>query len=109
MKKVLIYLLLSAFTPFLKAQQVQSIQEAMANYDYENALTLIAHEDSLTVPLLYQKGRALKGLGRNAEALDVFRLLTVQDSLNPRAYIEAGECYKTLGKFQPPLQCYRRP
>lgn len=108
MKKVLIYLLLSAFTPFLKAQQVQSIQEAMANYDYENALTLIAHEDSLTVPLLYQKGRALKGLGRNAEALDVFRLLTVQDSLNPRAYIEAGECYKTLGKFQSALQCYRR-
>lgn len=32
----------------------------------------------------------------------------MQDSLNPRAYIEAGECYKTLGKFQPALQCYRR-
>ncbi len=108
MKKFFFYLLLSAFTPFLKAQQTQSIQEAMANYDYENALTLIEHEDSLTVPLLYQKGRALKGLERNAEALQVFRLLTVQDSLNPRSYIEAGECYKILGKFQPALQCYRR-
>ena len=111
MKKSIICLLLAAFAVWAKGQQpqqLQSIQEAMANYDYENALTLLAQEDSLPVPLLYLKGRALKGLGRNGEALEVFRLLTVQDSLNPRAYIEAGECYRMRGKFQSALQCYRR-
>ena len=108
MKKSIICLLLAVLAPWAKAQHPQSIQEAMSNYDYENALTLLAQEDSLTVPLLYLKGRALKGLGRNGEALDVFRLLTVQDSLNPRAFIEAGECYKMQGKYTPALHCYQR-
>ena len=44
----------------------------MANYDYETALMLIDQETP-TVPLLYQKGKALKGLGNNLEALSVFQ------------------------------------
>ena len=57
----------------------------MANYDYETALMLIDQETPI-VPLLYQKGKALKGLGNNLEALSVFQEVVVQDSLNPRAY-----------------------
>ena len=85
----------------------QDIRDAISNYDYEKALNLMKEEPA-TIPLLYLKGKALKELGRDKEALEVFHLLTIQDSLNPRAYIEAGECYKTQGKYQPALKCYRR-
>ena len=105
-------ILLFAFLGHILATTAQSpvsndIREAMNNYDYEAALQLMEKTPS-SIPLLYLKGKALKELGRNNEALNVFNQLTKQDSLNPRAYIEAGECYKTLGKFQPALLCYKR-
>lgn len=89
MRKLLIALCLSACYSYMAAQTGNAIQDAMANYDYETALTLISQETP-TVPLLYQKGRALKGLGNNDEALLVFQEIVTQDSLNPRAYIEAA-------------------
>lgn len=105
-------ILLFAFFGHILATTAQSpvsndIREAMNNYDYEAALQLMEKTPS-SILLLYLKGKALKELGRNNEALNVFNQLTKQDSLNPRAYIEAGECYKTLGKFQPALLCYKR-
>lgn len=109
MKRII---LLFAFLGHILATTAQSpvsndIREAMNNYDYEVALQLMEKTPS-SIPLLYLKGKALKELGRNNEALNVFNQLTKQDSLNPRAYIEAGECYKSLGKFQPALLCYKR-
>lgn len=109
MKRII---LLFAFLGHILATTAQSpvsndIREAMNNYDYDAALQLMEKTPS-SIPLLYLKGKALKELGRNNEALNVFNQLTKQDSLNPRAYIEAGECYKTLGKFQPALLCYKR-
>ena len=109
MKRII---LLFAFLGHILATTAQSpvsndIREAMNNYDYEAALQLMEKTPS-SILLLYLKGKALKELGRNNEALNVFNQLTKQDSLNPRAYIEAGECYKTLGKFQPALLCYKR-
>lgn len=109
MKRII---LIFAFLGHILATTAQSpvsndIREAMNNYDYEAALQLMEKTPS-SIPLLYLKGKALKELGRNNEALNVFNQLTKQDSLNPRAYIEAGECYKTLGKFQPALLCYKR-
>lgn len=109
MKRII---LIFAFLGHILATTAQSpvsndIREAVNNYDYEAALQLMEKTPS-SIPLLYLKGKALKELGRNNEALNVFNQLTKQDSLNPRAYIEAGECYKTLGKFQPALLCYKR-
>ena len=109
MKRIILFF---AFLGHILATTAQSpvsndIREAMNNYDYEAALQLMEKTPS-SIPLLYLKGKALKELGRNNEALNVFNQLTKQDSLNPRAYIEAGECYKTLGKFQPALLCYKR-
>lgn len=109
MKRIILFF---AFLGYILATTAQSpvsndIREAMNNYDYEAALQLMEKTPS-SIPLLYLKGKALKELGRNNEALNVFNQLTKQDSLNPRAYIEAGECYKTLGKFQPALLCYKR-
>ena len=63
MRKLFISLCFSACCSLLAAQTTNPIQEAMANYDYETALMLIDQETP-TVPLLYQKGKALKGLGR---------------------------------------------
>lgn len=82
MRKLFISLCFSACCSLLAAQTTNPIQEAMANYDYETALMLIDQETP-TVPLLYQKGKALKGLGNNLEALSVFQEVVAQDSLNP--------------------------
>ena len=71
MRKLFILLFFSA-SSLLMAQNTNPIQEAMANYDYETALMLIDKETP-TVPLLYQKGKALKSLGNNREALQVYR------------------------------------
>ena len=83
MRKLFILLFFSA-SSLLMAQNTNPIQEAMANYDYETALKLMEQETP-TVPLLYQKGRALKGLGYNDKALLVFQEIIEQDS--PRALI----------------------
>lgn len=109
MKRIYLLSLLCVCLMASKAQTPinNDIRDAMNNYDYETALHLM-EKTTPTTPLLYLKGKALKELGRNKEALSVFEQLTRQDSLNPRAYIEAGECYKIQGKFQPALQCYQQ-
>ena len=107
MRKLFISLCFSACCSLLAAQTTNPIQEAMANYDYETALILIDQETP-TVPLLYQKGKALKGLGNNLEALSVFQEVVAQDSLNPRAYIEAAECCKSLAKYSEALEYYQK-
>lgn len=107
MKELLISLCLCSFSFLSMAQKGNPIQEAMANYDYEKALSLIEQETA-TIPLLYQKGKALKGLGNNTEALKVFLLITVQDSLNPRAYIETAECCRSLAKYRQALTYYQK-
>lgn len=76
MRKLFILLFFSA-SSLLMAQNTNPIQEAMANYDYETALTLIDKETP-TVPLLYQKGKALKSLGNNREALQVYEEVVMQ-------------------------------
>ncbi|MDE5711805.1 MAG: hypothetical protein K2I27_12005 [Bacteroides sp.] len=106
MRNFFIFLCFCACCTLLKAQNANAIQEAMADYDYETVLSLIEQETP-TLPLLYQKGKALKGLGRTSEALEVFRDICRQDSLNSRAYIEAAECCKSLAKYNEALACYQ--
>lgn len=106
MRRLFISLCLSTCYSLLSAQISNPIQEAMTNYNYEAALLLIEQE-SPTIPLLYQKGKALKGLGNNLEALSVFQEVVSQDSLNPRAYIEAAECCKSLAKYGEALDYYQ--
>lgn len=107
MRKHFIVLCLSACCSFLAAQNTNAIQEAMANYDYETALSLI-NQETQTIPLLYQKGRALKGLGYNKEALKVFQEIATLDSLNPRAYIEVAECSKSQAQYKLALDYYKK-
>ncbi len=107
MRKLFITLCFSICCTLLTAQNTNPIQEAMSNYDYETALKLIEQEAAPSLPLLYQKGKALKGLGNNPEALSVFQEIVTQDSLNPRAYIEAAECCKSLAKYGEALNYYQ--
>lgn len=62
-----ILLLYLGFSVVLQAQNTASVQEAMANYDYKTVIRLI-DEESASPQLLIQKAKALKGLGRTAEA-----------------------------------------
>ncbi len=82
-------------------------QEAIADYDYETALILIAKEKT-TIPLLLQKGKAQRGLGLNAEALSTYQEIIANDTANTRAYIEAAECCRSLAKNQQALKYYEQ-
>ncbi|WP_294628881.1 tetratricopeptide repeat protein [uncultured Bacteroides sp.] len=106
MKQFLLLLLLGSAT-LLRAQHIDRIQEAMANYDYETALSLISAQKP-TPLLLLQKGKALRGLGQNAEALATYREIIADDSTNTRAFIEAAECCRTLARSKQALHYYER-
>lgn len=106
MKQLILFLLLGTYNT-LFAQHTKLIQEAMNNYDYEKAIMLIDKEQP-TTELLFQKGKALKSLGRNAEALHTFRQIIAGDSLNQRAFIEVAECCKQSAKYQDALKYYQK-
>ena len=101
MKRIILLTLLCT-TTILMAQRINHIQEAIADYDYETALILIAKEKT-TIPLLLQKGKAQRGLGLNAEALS-----TYQEIIGKDAYIEAAECCRSLAKNQQALKYYEQ-
>ena len=102
MKRIILLTLLCT-TTILIAQRINHIQEAIADYDYETALILIAKEKP-TIPLLLQKGKAQRGLGLNAEALSTYQEIIANDTANTRAYIEAAECCRSLAKNQQALK-----
>lgn len=106
MKYILLFLL-SFYTIGISAQQVNSIQEAMSNYDYEKAIELIDQQKP-TTPLLYQKAIAQKGLNRFFDATKTLLQLTEKEPDNQRFTLELAECYKQAGKFNDALKCYRR-
>ena len=102
MRKLFISLCFSACCSLLAAQTTNPIQEAMANYDYETALMLIDPRNPDRPPTL-PKRESAERLGNNLEALSVFQEVVARDSLNPRAYIEAAECCKSLAKYSEAL------
>lgn len=106
MKHIILILLLCVCTS-VTAQHTDPIQEAMANYEYETALTLIAKKKP-TTPLLLQKGKALRGLGMNMEALTTFQEIIANDTTNTRALIDAAECCRSLAKNGQALKYYEK-
>ena len=106
MKRIIILFFLCYTIPLI-AQHTDPIQEAMANYDYETALSLIAQKKS-TPPLLLQKGKALRGLGLTTEALATYQEIIRNDTTNTRAFIEAAECCKQSAKYQDALKYYQK-
>ena len=104
MKRIIILFFLGCTIP-LMAQHTDHIQEAMANYDYETALSLIAQKKS-TPHLLLQKGKALRGLGLTTEALSTYEEIISNDTTNARAFIEAAECCRALAKYNQALKYY---
>lgn len=104
--KQLLALLFLCISSSLPAQN-KLIQEAMGNYDYETAIALI-NKEKPTVSLLFQKGKAQKGLSRNAEALNTFRQVIAETPDNPLPFIEAAECCKILTKNKEALKHYQQ-
>lgn len=89
------------------SQVAEEVQQAMDNYDYETALLLIRSAEP-TTPLLLQKGRALRGLGQNQEALATYREVITQDTTNTRALVEAAGCCRSLTQYTQALNYYRQ-
>ena len=76
-------------SPLLMGQNQNKIQEAMANYDYKTVIRLI-DEESASPQLLIQKAKALKGLGRTAEALSTLQHIIIELPENQQALVEAA-------------------
>ena len=89
MKRIILLAFLCT-TTLVMAQRINHVQEAIANYDYEAALTLIAKEKP-TITLLLQKGKAQQGLGMNTEALSTYQDIITNDTTNTRSYIETAD------------------
>lgn len=106
MKNVLV-LCIGLMTACHLLAQPEAIRQAMADYDYPQALQLIAQEEP-TVSLLYLKGTALKELKRWPEALQVYEQLCIQDSLAPRAFIESAACCKALSRNKQAVDYYEK-
>lgn len=102
-----ILLLYLGFSVMLRAQNTASVQEAMANYDYKTVIRLI-DEESASPQLLIQKAKALKGLGRTAEALSTLQHIIIELPENQQALVEAAECCRQLSKFNEALGYYRK-
>ena len=102
-----ILLLYLGFSVVLQAQNTASVQEAMANYDYKTVIRLI-DEESASPQLLIQKAKALKGLGRTAEALSTLQHIIIELPENQQALVEAAECCRQLSKFNEALGYYRK-
>ena len=94
-------------SPLLMGQNQNKIQEAMANYDYKTVIRLI-DEESASPQLLIQKAKALKGLGRTAEALSTLQHIIIELPENQQALVEAAECCRQLSKFNEALGYYRK-
>lgn len=105
--KRIISLLFLCCSISLMAQQADHVQEAIANYDYETALSLISQMKP-TTPLLLQKGKALRGLGMNKEALATYQEILANDTTNTRAFIEAAECSRSLAKYDQALKYFEQ-
>lgn len=108
MRQLLILLYLCA-CPVVIAQMPDSnpIQEAMANYDYEMAISLIDRQQ-LTIPLLMQKAKALKGLNLASEALATFEQILSEQPDSQQTLIEAAECCRQIGKSNDALAYYQK-
>lgn len=87
--------------------EVNPIQEAMANYDYEAAIRLIDNQPP-TLSLLTQKAKALKGLNLPTEALTIFAQILAEQPENQQAIIEAAECCRQVGKNNDALAYYQK-
>lgn len=105
--KRFLFLFILAFGVSLAAQQTDPIREAMANYDYETALSLITQKEPAS-QLTFQKAQALRGLNRYNEALEAFRQVVAQEPENIRAILDMAECYKIAGRFNESLNGYKQ-
>lgn len=105
--KHLLLLLFTCISLALSAQNSEQILRAMADYDYEAALSLI--ENGQPDPsLLIQKAKALKGLNRLPEAQKTLKQILEQDPKNLQALIELAECCKQSGRFKDALLYYKQ-
>lgn len=105
--KQLFFLLFITTSLSLAAQQTDPVREAMANYDYETALSLLSQKEP-TPQLTHLKAQALRGLNRYNEALEAFRKVAEQEPENIRVMLDLAECCKLAGRFSESLKCYEQ-
>lgn len=105
--KQLLCLFFLASSISLAAQQIDPVREAMANYDYETALSLLSLEKP-DPQVTYLKAQALRGLNRYNEALEAFRQVVAQDPENIRVILDMAECCKSAGRFNESLKSYKQ-
>lgn len=72
---------------------LHAVEEAISNYNYQQAIDLIGRLDSLSPDLQRKKLAAYKELNRYGEAVRLLDEMIEADSLNMNLYIERANCY----------------
>lgn len=107
MKRLIFFCTFLVFLITIKAQNIEAIQQAMSQFDYETVITLIQKEKP-TSKLLLLKGKAQKELGNIEEAFKTYQSILQNDSVNQQALIESADCCKRLSKYNDALSYYIR-
>ena len=89
----------------VQAQFEKEMHQAMDACDYETPIERIvpASGDSVFTPL---RARALKAMGRYAEALKEWNSLLKSDSADTKVLTELGECYRFMSRNDKAVACY---
>lgn len=107
MKQFLILLAVCLCPVAATAQEPAAIQDAMACYDYEDAIRLIDGEAPSSQLLLLKAG-AFKGLFRYSEAIEALQTLEEAEPGNVRVLSELSECNRLAGNLKQALKCYEK-
>lgn len=86
---------LCTYGSLIQAQDdpLHAVEEAISNYNYQQAIDLIGRLDSLSLDLQRKKLAAYKELNRYGEAIRLLDEMIEADSLNIHLYIERANCY----------------
>jgi tetratricopeptide (TPR) repeat protein len=97
MKKLLVGLLLCC--SFILQAQNNAIQNALKNYDYEQAIKLISKEKK-SPEMDFQKAKCFKNIAHYNEAIALLEELVKQDASNISVINELADSYQQVGNYK---------
>jgi tetratricopeptide (TPR) repeat protein len=92
----------------ITAQQHDSIDNLIQQYDYKKAIDLIdkTRNYNSDLRLVSLKATALKGLNKHQQAIVYFERLYLHDTSSVKYTIELADCYRSTGDYKKSQQLY---
>lgn len=92
-----------------QTDNLSNIREAIANYNYEQALELInENSDNNSSAVISLQTQTLKGLHRYSEAITLLKQYLAKDSTDIPLTVQLAECYKLSGQPAEAVRYYSK-